>query len=136
MRLHDVELPQVVIDAQKRGELVLFGGAGVSIDPPSNYPNFLDLATELGGMAYPIRDHELTDRYLGRLAEHGIPVHNRVKNRLSNPHSCPNHLHEAIVRLFGSTSAIRIVTTNFDDHFRGAALTVFGDAPEIYRPSS
>jgi SIR2-like domain len=133
MRLHDVDLPQAVIDAQKRGELVLFAGAGVSIDAPSNYPNFLDLATGLGGPAYPIRDHELVDRYLGRLAEHGIAVHDRVKNRLSDPRSRPNHLHEAIVRLFGSTSAIRIVTTNFDDHFRGAALGVFGDAQEIYR---
>jgi hypothetical protein len=133
MRLHDVDLPQAVIDAQKRGELVLFAGAGVSIDAPSNYPNFLDLATELGGTAYPIRDHELIDRYLGRLAEHGIAVHDRVKNRLSDPRSRPNHLHDAIVRLFGSTSAIRIVTTNFDDHFQGGALSVFGDAPEIYR---
>ena len=133
MRLHDVDLPQAVIDAQKRGELVLFAGAGVSVDAPSNYPNFLDLATELGGTAYPIRDHELIDRYLGRLAEPGIAVHNRVKNRLSDPHSRPNHLHEGIIRLFGSTSAIRIVTTNFDDHFRGAALNIFGEAPDIYR---
>ena len=133
MRLHDVDLPQPVIDAQKRGELVLFAGAGVSIDAPSKYPNFLDLATELGGTAYPIRDHELIDRYVGRLSEHGIAVHDRVKNRLSDPRSRPNHLHEAIVRLFGSTGAIRIVTTNFDDHFRGAALNVFGAAPEIYR---
>lgn len=133
MRVHDIDLPQAVIDAQKRGELILFAGAGVSIDAPSNYPNFRDLATELGGTTYPIRDHELIDRYLGRLVEHGIAVHDRVKNRLSDPLSRPNHLHEAIVRLFGSTSAIRIVTTNFDDHFRGAALSIFGDAPEIYR---
>jgi hypothetical protein len=133
MRLHDVDLPQEVIDAQKRGELVLFAGAGVSIDAPSNYPNFRDLATELGGITYPIRDHELIDRYLGRLVEHGIAVHDRVKNRLSDPLSRPNHLHEAIVRLFSGTSAIRIVTTNFDDHSRGAALSVFGDAPAIYR---
>ncbi len=133
MRLHDVDLPQEVIDAQKRGELVLFAGAGVSIDAPSNYPNFADLANELGGTAFPIRDHELIDRYLGRLEEHGIAVHERVKTRLSDPHSRPNHLHEAIVRLFGRTSAIRIITTNFDDHFRGAALDVFGDTPEIYR---
>lgn len=133
MRLHDVDLPQAAIDAQKRGELVLFAGAGVSIDAPSNYPNFRDLATELGGTTYTIRDHELIDRYLGRLVEHGIAVHDRVKIRLSDPLSRPNHLHEAIVRLFGSTSAIRIVTTNFDDHFRGAVLSVFGDVPEIYR---
>lgn len=48
MRLHDVDLPQPIIDAQKRGKFVLFAGAGVSIDAPSNYPNFVDLATEIG----------------------------------------------------------------------------------------
>ena len=132
MRFHDVDLPQVIIDARKRGELVLFAGAGVSMDAPSNYPNFRDLATELGGAAYPIEDHELIDRYLGRLVENGIPVHDRVKGRLSDPLSRPNPLHESIVRLFGSADAIRIVTTNFDDHFRGAAQTVYGAVPVIY----
>lgn len=133
MRFHDVDLPQVVIDAQKRGNLVLFAGAGISMDAPSSYPNFLDLATELGGAAYPIEDHELIDRYLGRLVEKGIPVHERVKTRLSDPASRPNHLHESIVRLSGSIDAIRIVTTNFDDHFLGAAQTVYGAGPEVYR---
>jgi hypothetical protein len=133
MRFHEVDLPQVVIDAHKRGELVLFAGAGVSMDAPSSYPNFRNLATELGGTAHPINDHELIDRYLGRLIENGIPVHDRVKSRLSAPLSRPNHLHESIVRLFRSADAIRIVTTNFDDHFRGAALNVHGAAPEIYR---
>lgn len=133
MYFHDVDLPQAVIDAYRRGELVVFAGAGVSLDAPSNYPNFRDLATELGSAAHPIHNHELIDRYLGRLTENGIAVHDRVKARLSDPNSHPNHLHEAIVRLFGSTSAIRIVTTNFDDNFRGAAQTVYGDVPEVYR---
>ena len=83
MHFQDVDLPQVVIDARKRGNLVLFAGAGVSMDAPSNYPNFRDLATDLGGTAYPIEDHELIDRYLGRLVENGIPVHDRVKGRLA-----------------------------------------------------
>jgi len=133
MRFHDVDLPQVVIDAQKRGELALFAGAGVSMDAPSSYPNFLDLATELGGTAYAIEEHELIDRYLGRLVEKGIPIHERVKTRLSDPASRSNHVHESIIRLFGSADTIRIVTTNFDDHFRGAAQTVYGVAPEVYR---
>src|SRR5580698_8363921 len=132
MRFDDVDLPQVVIDAQKRGELVLFAGAGVSMDAPSSYPNFRNLATELGGTAYPIEDHELIDRYLGRLVENGIPVYDRVKGRLSDPLSRPNHLHKSIVRLFGNADTIRVVTTNFDDHFRGAAQTVYGAVPEIY----
>ncbi len=133
MRFNDVDLPQVVIDAQRRGELVLFAGAGVSMDAPSSYPNFRNLATELGGTAYPIEKHELVDRYLGRLVEKGIPVHERVKTRLSDPASSPNHIHESIVRLFGNVDAIRIVTTNFDDHLRGAAQTIYGAVPEVYR---
>jgi hypothetical protein len=133
MRFQDVDLPQVVIDAQKRGELVLFAGAGVSMDAPSSYPNFLDLATELGGTAYPKEKDELIDRYLGRLVEKGIPVHQRVKSRLSDPKSRPNHVHDSIIRVFGSPDAIRIVTTNFDDHFRGAAQTVYGAPPEVCR---
>jgi hypothetical protein len=86
MRFQDIDLPQVVIDARKLGNVVLFAGAGVSMDAPSNYPNFCDLATDLGGTAYPIQDHELIDRYLGRLVENGISVHDRVKGRLSDPH--------------------------------------------------
>jgi hypothetical protein len=132
MRFHDVDLPQVLIDARKRGDLVVFAGAGVSMNAPSNYPNFRDLATDLGGTTYPIEDHELIDRYMGRLVENGIQVHDRVKRRLSDPLSRPNHLHESIVRLFGSVDAIRVVTTNFDDHFRCAAQTVYGAVPEIY----
>ena len=133
MRLHDVNLPQPVIDARKRGKLVLFAGAGVSMDAPSNYPDFVDLATQIGGTAFPRHENELIDRYLGRLEQGGLAVHERVKQRLSNPDSRPNHLHQAIVRLFGTNDAIRIVTTNFDDHFWSAAMGLFGGPPEIYR---
>lgn len=133
MRLQDIDIPQPIIDARKQGKLVLFAGAGVSIDAPSNYPNFLDLAEEIGGAAFPKPDMEPVDRYLGRLEQEGLSVHERVKWRLSLPDSRPNHLHQSIVRLFGRTDAIRIVTTNFDDHFRGAATEVFGNAPEVYR---
>jgi hypothetical protein len=133
MLLQDVDIPQAIIDARKQGRLVLFAGAGVSLDAPSNYPTFLKLAREIGGTAYPKPDNEPVDRYLGRLQQQGLAVHERVRQRLSLPDSRPNHLHKSIVRLFGSSESIRIVTTNFDDHFRGAATEVFGHAPEIYR---
>ncbi len=133
MRLQDIDIPQPIIDARKQGRLVLFAGAGVSIDAPSEYPNFLDLAKEIGGAAFPKPENEPVDRYLGRLEQEGLAVHERVKLRLSRPDSLPNNLHQSIVRLFGRTDAIRIVTTNFDDHFRVAATEVFGNAPEIYR---
>jgi len=132
MRLHEVDLPQQIIDAHKRNKLVLFAGAGVSIDAPSNYPSFVDLATEIGGANFPIHKNELIDRYLGRLEQEGFVVHQRVKQLLSNPDSHPNHLHQAIVRLFNTVDDIRVVTTNFDDHFQSAASNVFGSPPQIY----
>ena len=69
---------------------------------------------------------------MGRLEQQGRAVHERVKRLLSDPNSRPNHLHQALVRLFGACDAIRIVTTNFDDHFFGAATDVFGRPPKIY----
>lgn len=133
MRVHEVDIPQPIIDAQKQGKLVLFAGAGVSMDAPSNYPNFLNLAEEIGGVAFPKPENEPVDRYFGRLEQEGLSVHERVKLRLSLRDSRPNHLHQSIVRLFGRTEAIRIVTTNFDDHLRSAAAEVFGNPPEIFR---
>ena len=99
MRIHDVDLAQPIIDAQKHGNLVFLAGAGVSMDLPSNYPNFVDLATEIGGAAFPRHKDELVDRYLGRLEQEGLAVHERVQQFLSNPESRPNHLHQAIIRL-------------------------------------
>ncbi len=132
MRLHDVDMPQLIIDAHKQGKLVLFAGAGVSVDAPSNYPGFRKLAEEIGSAASPKLDNEPVDRYLGRLEQEGLAVHELVKQRLSLSDSLPNYFHQSMIRLFGQTDAIRIVTTNFDDHFRGAATEVFGNAPVMY----
>lgn len=133
MKLSDVDMPQAIIDAHKRGKLVIFAGAGVSIDAPSNYPDFANLADEIGGAAHPKLTSELIDRYLGRLEQEGLAVHDRVKQLLSDPNSYPNHLHESVIRLFGTSKRIRVVTTNFDDHFRGAAVRILGSEPQVYR---
>ncbi len=132
MLLHDVDFPQSIIDAQKHGQLVIFAGAGVSIDLPANYPDFIQLAADIGGASNPPRPGEPVDRYLGRLHEEKLAVHERVQRRLSLPDSRPNHLHKSLLRLFGKLDAIRIVTTNFDDHFRGASQEMFGEPPEVY----
>jgi len=39
MRIHGIDFPEELIDAQPDGELVVFAGAGVSMGQPSNYPN-------------------------------------------------------------------------------------------------
>ncbi len=44
-----VELPSDLVDAQRDARLVIFAGAGVSMGPPSNLPDFSKLADELAG---------------------------------------------------------------------------------------
>lgn len=47
----DVELPDEILDAHERGELVFFVGAGASLGKPSNLPLFESLARKLARLA-------------------------------------------------------------------------------------
>lgn len=47
----DVELPDEILDAHERGELVFFVGAGASLAKPSNLPAFDSLAKKLARLA-------------------------------------------------------------------------------------
>lgn len=133
MRIRQVEFPPAVLDAQRTGRLVIFAGAGVSVDAPSNYPDFHALAARTGGDSHPRQEGEAIDRYLGRLSAVGLTVHERVRRILSSPHSVPNLTHQALINIFKSTDDFRIVTTNFDRHFTTVALDRFGKAmPEVF----
>lgn len=43
----DVNIPQQLLDAAAKDEVVFFVGAGVSFNPPSNLPSYEQLATKL-----------------------------------------------------------------------------------------
>jgi len=100
VRIREVDFPSTVIEAQRSGQLVLFAGAGVSKDPPSDYPDFEGLAAQVGGAAYPKHDGESVEVYLGRLVSSGIKVHDQVREILSSPNSAPNSNHFALIDLF------------------------------------
>jgi len=70
---------------------------------------------------------ERTERFLGRLVDKKIKVHERVKKILSDPSSSANPLHLNLLLLFQSEKSVRLVTTNFDSHFTNAARTIFPD---------
>src|SRR5579862_3517365 len=110
MRIKLIDFPQDVINAQRSGELVIFAGAGTSIDAPSNYPDFKGLAQQLGGNLYPRQTDEAIDRYLGRLVAAGVTVHADVKEILSSPESKPNAVHKALTGLCKTPAQLRIVT--------------------------
>ena len=130
-----VEVPETVLLAQQRGQLVVFVGAGVSVAPPSALPLFVPLAERIAADARePVTDEAKThpDLFLGRLESNGVPVHERVKTFVEQS-ARPNRLHEALVRLFPSLEQLRIVTTNYDQHLTTAAVEHFGAPPQVYR---
>ena len=57
------------------------------------------------------------DQFLGFLKHNGIDVHSRTAKILSDPDSHPTELHKSLVDLFPTRESLKIVTTNFDDHF-------------------
>jgi len=126
MRIREVDFPAEILDAQRANTLGIFAGAGVSMDPPSNYPDFNVLASRIGGSVHPRPQDEAIDRYLGRLVEIGVTVHELVRSVLSSPDSHPNVFHEALIGIFRDPNHVRLVTTNFDRHFTTVAINRFG----------
>lgn len=63
-------------------------------------------------------------------------VHEAAAKRLLT-NTQPTDLHRELVRLFGDPAKVRIVTTNFDNHFTDAATEVFPgkDVPEFHAPA-
>jgi len=118
MRIGDIDFPQEVIRANEAGRLVIFAGAGVSKDPPSNYPDFEGLIEKIAeGTNFQREQNEPYDHFLGRLKHEGVKVHEQARELLTNPNSQPNCMHDSIVQLFRDKENLRIITTNFDLHF-------------------
>ncbi|MYG93973.1 MAG: DUF4020 domain-containing protein [Acidimicrobiia bacterium] len=112
-----VEVPDELISTHAEGRLMLFVGAGVSVDPPSELPTLQTLTEKLcteSQESLPT-DGITLDKKLGLLKEKGVNIHQRVKNIIDSPESKPNDLHNAIAELT-TTKQPRIVTTNYDRH--------------------
>lgn len=113
MRFSGIDVPEPLLEAQAKGTLVVFVGAGVSI--PSGFPNYTNLANNIGREFGITREpDEPPDRYLGRIDEN----YNRAKIRahavFGDSTKLPCDLHRFIPTLFKDEKSIRIVTTNFD----------------------
>ncbi len=135
MRIKDVNLPEPLIAAQRNGTLVVFAGAGISVDPPSNLPDFARLADQIARGTLTIEENEPIDRFLGRLERQGVKVHARAQSLLGDPASEPNDLHRIIISLYHSADSVRIVTTNFDRHLSSAAEMLLGSIQTYHAPA-
>jgi hypothetical protein len=78
MWIRGVDFPQPLIDEHHAGRLVIFVGAGASMDPASNLPNFTTLITDIAAAVHRDLTEQETrqsDLGLGRLADAGVDVH-------------------------------------------------------------
>jgi hypothetical protein len=129
MQFGNVKVPWRLVDALDQERLVVFVGAGVSVDPPSSLPLFPKLTADIAEGSINRGEHEPLERFLGRLEDDaGIDIHRRAARLLAPPESRPNELHRLILRLFRSPDRIRVVTTNFDLHLEAALPECFPDS--------
>ncbi|MFW6597106.1 DUF4020 domain-containing protein [Propionibacteriaceae bacterium Y2011] len=127
MWIGDIDVPQAVLDAAERGDLVFFVGAGASRAHPAGLPDFAQLVHNIGArVGREPTDDEVRhpDVFLGRLQDHGNDVHQLVSTAIGQPGSQPNALHQAIMGLALAYPSPRIVTTNYDLHLTSSATSM------------
>ncbi len=137
MKISGIDFPQPLLNALRDSRLVVFAGAGVSMGDPASLPSFKTLAREIAqGTGKSMDGHEPEDRFLGRLQHQGVNIHERAVEVLSKDSSKPTCLHRNLLRLYSTSQAVRIVTTNFDTLFEQAAEAVDGmcdPGPQIFK---
>ena len=118
MWLDSVEIPQKLVSAHTDGNLVLFVGAGASVDKPSDLPTFRELAERLAedSQKQTPADGQALDKEFGSLKKSGVDVHLKVRDIIGTSESEPNELHKAIANLALASPKPRIITTNYDRH--------------------
>lgn len=129
MKIKNIDFPNSLLTALHDQRVVIFAGAGVSRGAPASLPDFAGLVESVArGTFQDIDEKESNDRFLGRLKQRGMSVHERAARILTRENSKPNLLHCDLLRLFSDASQVRIVTTNFDCLFEGASKGTFLDS--------
>jgi hypothetical protein len=129
-----IDLPDEIVSALERDQLVIFAGAGVSMGQPAAQPDFDGLAKEISGDSTQNIDKPI-DEFLGDLAESGVKVHQLCREIIRGRGSNPNEIHRDILRLFRAATGVRIVTSNFDTHFSCAAEELGWTVPFYEAPA-
>lgn len=122
MRLTEhVNIPNELLAAARESRLVLFVGAGVSMNAPSNLPLYDGLARSIAeNLGESFNESISADVYLGQLSNTHPLIREQAKAIIASPSSQPNSNHRALARLAAALRA-PIVSTNYDGHIEEAA---------------
>ena len=135
MHFHGVNIPEDLISAAYTGSLVVFAGAGVSMQKPVCFPSFNSLVTRIKDQVDPAGRYR--DRRQKKISDNETVYTETPEQYLSSLESAvgnvrqaccsvlpqqgkTSELHKNLLRLFPRTQSIKIVTTNFDDCFEVA----------------
>lgn len=130
------ELPDEIIEATLKGELVLFCGAGVSTEGKTVLPNsfYSEIQAELGESDNTVCFSELMQRYCNQ-PNGRKKLLNRIRERFQYIHSFPE-LERQATRFHRELSEIypikTIVTTNWDTYFEKMSGAIPITIPEDF----
>lgn len=134
-----IRIPEALLTAHEERRLVIFTGAGISMGPPSNLPNFLGLAEMVATKLQSAEDPNSEawkpqlDAFLGKLDDEAkYDVHRLVRGIVTASTSTPNANHDALARI-AATGTARVVTTNYDLHLERTLAARCGTALEVFR---
>ena len=134
MKIAGIDFPIDLLNALRNGKLVIFAGAGVSMGEPACLPSFKHLAKTIAQDHFQeLQDGEEIDRFLGRLQDGHVKVHERAAEILSPDGLEFTELHWNLLRLYPDAGPVLVVTTNFDFLFEQAAADLFDSVPEVFR---
>ncbi len=146
MHFYGADIPDRLVEAAYSGTLVIFAGAGVSMQKPVCLPSFDNLVVSIKRAVDPAnrcRDRrfvkladnsiiykETPEQYLSYLEKETSSVRAACCSALSTTDKTSN-LHKNILRLFPNYHSMKIVTTNFDKCFE-TALKEAENSYDIY----
>ena len=137
MYVNNIQIPGALNHALLKHELVIFAGSGVSMQGECALPDFRGLVKQIAEVvARPdsINIDELLEEScetaLGHLDQMGN-IHQACARAIGKGLEGYSDLHVGILKLFGNKRKVRVVTTNFDLRFEGAADSL-GISPQMY----
>ena len=82
MIVQGIHIPEELIKSFTEGKVVVFAGAGVSMQAPSNCPSFDKLADRIAEGTGLNRESTPIDQFLGKVASRGVRI-SRMRHRTS-----------------------------------------------------
>lgn len=137
MYVNNIQIPDALNQALLKHELVIFAGSGVSMQGDCALPDFRGLVKQIAEVvASPDSANvdelleESCETALGHLDQMGN-IHQACARAIGKGLDGYSDLHIGILKLFGNKRKVRVVTTNFDRRFEGAAKSL-DVSPQTY----